>query len=58
METVCVFCTARVLWLILGQGSIYDGNRDSSMGTVLVLNFKEKDPVIPAVTVVSSRNCQ
>lgn len=58
METVCVFCIARVLWLILGQGSICDGNRDSSMGTVLVLNFKEKDPVIPAVTVVSSRNCQ
>lgn len=53
-----MFCIARVLWLILGQGSICDGNRDSSMGTVLLLNFEEKDPMVPGVTVVSNSNCQ
>lgn len=54
---MCVFCTAMVLWLILGQGSICDGSRDSSTGTVLSLNFEEKDPVVPGVTVVSNSNC-
>lgn len=53
-----MFCTARVLWLVLGQGSICDGNRDSSMSTVLVLNFREKDAVVLGVTVVRSSNCQ
>lgn len=50
-------CFADVV-VILGQGSICDGNRDSSMGTVLLLNFKEKDPVLPGMTVVSSSNYQ
>lgn len=50
---MCVFCTARVLWLILGQGSICDGGRNSSMDTVLFLKFREKDPVVPGVTAVA-----